>query len=122
MSDRAPSALIDPAELATCLRVLDALRASSVDDPARVAVERASSHLQKSAKKKRRAARHVERRAREQALDGLTGRVQLQEDHRTLERDRTPEGSVGELPGERVCYVCKARYRAVDAFYHLLMS
>lgn len=134
-------------ELATCLAVLEALHDLPPDDPTYLRVERAVAHLSKSAKKKRRRARKNASQRRDRAVLESAERVVMHRTGRlgTGSADssgalQAPEGSgspgavgspgprdpsgtpgsAGTLRRSRRCYVCKARYHQVHAFYHTL--
>lgn len=88
------------AELASCLEVLEALRALPPEDPRYVEVERAAAHLTKSAKKKRRLARKRAARAADRAL---------------LLEPPAPPAPAARLHNQRRCFACQSGYRVVDA-------
>jgi NAD(P)-dependent dehydrogenase (short-subunit alcohol dehydrogenase family) len=115
---------IDPARLEACLRVLAEAEALPVDHPDAIAVRRATAGLFKTVKERRRA----ERRAAVLAADGAvtaataTGAPgRIDDETRGLPLRPAANGrSAGTLQRARACYVCKRRYREVDAFYHQL--
>ncbi|GAB7046809.1 SDR family NAD(P)-dependent oxidoreductase [Catenuloplanes indicus] len=107
-------------EVAAALRVLAALTVDPAD-PALAEVRAAVDVAYRAGKKQRKAARHTERRAHDRALLASATRF----------RDENPSPAVQtpqhhdhhqerRLYGGRRCYVCKQRYRDVDADYHLL--
>lgn len=120
-----PSQEFSQAELKTCLDVLDALHRMAPDHPAYLAVERAAAHLTKSAKKKRRLTRKQTKRVRDRELLESAERVAMNRQGRLGSAQQAPP-SGPDSPGERelgrrrLCYVCKAAYRRVHAFYHAL--
>jgi len=115
---------IDPADLAVCLRVLDEARALPEDHPDAVAVRRAASGVYKAVRKQRRVAARQAVLANDQAVTAATatgapGRI----DDETAGIPLTSSArgaSAGTLIDPRACYICKERYRIVDAFYHQL--
>ncbi|WP_307872985.1 SDR family NAD(P)-dependent oxidoreductase [Paractinoplanes ovalisporus] len=108
--------MLDGDEVEAALRVLGEVRALPVDDPVRMRVQRAVDGLLKDAQKQRRADRRRRTAAGDRAVVAATATGDL----------GRPEGVpvVGGDPGvtrrDRRCYVCRARYRVVDAFYHAL--
>jgi NAD(P)-dependent dehydrogenase (short-subunit alcohol dehydrogenase family) len=121
-SDAEPG--IDPTDLQTCLRVLAALDELPVEHPDSVAVRRATAAVFKTVKLRRRAQRRAAVLANDAAVTaatatGAAGRI----DDETQGRPLAP-GAGGDRAGTllqaRGCYVCKARYHEVDAFYHQL--
>jgi NAD(P)-dependent dehydrogenase (short-subunit alcohol dehydrogenase family) len=115
---------IDPADLDTCLRVLAELDALPVEHPDAVAVRHATSALFKTVKLRRRAERRAAVLASDRAVTAATatgapGRID--DETRGLPLVSGANGaSAGTLLQARGCYVCKRRYREVDAFYHQL--
>ena len=99
---------ISDAELADCLRVLEASRALEPDDPRFLALEQAAAHLRKQAKKRRKVARRQATAAHDRAA---RARATLGGDH-----DEGPSQTARRRP----CYVCKQPYQQVHDFYHLL--
>ncbi len=105
------------AQLQGCLQVLDALRGLDPLDPDYLAVERAAAHLIKGAKKKRRLARRRAAVQRDRAL--VEQAVTAREDRAEPEASGAEAGrTLGGLHNQRRCYVCKAPYRSIHAFYH----
>jgi NAD(P)-dependent dehydrogenase (short-subunit alcohol dehydrogenase family) len=106
-------ALLSPRAIADAIAVIDAVRTLDPDDPLYVAIERAASHLNKTAKKKRKLARKHESRARDREA--------------TLGSERAasyfaaePSAEPRALRRARSCYVCKQPFRQLHAFYHML--
>jgi NAD(P)-dependent dehydrogenase (short-subunit alcohol dehydrogenase family) len=96
--------------------VLDALRMLDPLDPRFVAVQRAAAHLTKHAKQQRRLARR---------RDGVRVDRQAAMASRRAQAYFAPAVTPSEPPPRelrraRHCYVCKAPYRALHAFYHAL--
>jgi len=115
---------IDPADLQTCLRVLAELDELPVEHPDSVAIRRATAAVFKTVKLRRRAERRAAILANDAAVTAATatgapGRI----DDETRGLPLAPgagAGGAGMLLQARGCYVCKARYHEVDAFYHQL--
>jgi NAD(P)-dependent dehydrogenase (short-subunit alcohol dehydrogenase family) len=115
---------IDPDRLQTCLDVLAELDELPTDHPDAVRVRMATAGVYKSVKIRRRR----EKRDAELAADGaLTASTATAAPGRIDDETRgLPIGEargaqvVGTLINPRSCYVCKQRYREVDAFYHQL--
>ncbi|MGD3110794.1 SDR family NAD(P)-dependent oxidoreductase [Streptomyces sp. YGL11-2] len=121
---RADGAGIDAERMAVCLSVLEELDTIPVDHPDAITIRRATAGIYRTVKQRRR----QERRATKTAND-----KQVTEATATGAADRIDDETLGvaltssvtsELAGilerPRCCYVCKARYVEVDAFYHQL--
>ncbi len=116
--------VIDPDELATCLRVLSQVDDLPPEHPDAVTVRRATAGIWKSVRLRRRAEK---RRADAEADAAVTAATATGAPGRTDDETRgiplvsSADGaSAGELRTARGCYVCKRRYTVVDAFYHQL--
>jgi hypothetical protein len=114
-AERKNGSVISDADLRHALSVLEVACVLAPDDPQRVALERATVQLVKSAKKKRRLARKRARRAEDVARLEGTG----------LRRGVADEEIVDEQPAERLhhtrhCYICNAPYRQLHTFYDTL--
>ncbi|MCX4757908.1 SDR family NAD(P)-dependent oxidoreductase [Kitasatospora purpeofusca] len=120
---------ITPEELAAFSRTLGRLRALPIGDRTRLHAERQLSSFHRESRKQRR----QEERAGILAADAellaatATGAPDRREDAPLAPAPVTPaspapvgSAPLGELRGGRRCYVCKQRYREVDAFYHML--
>ena len=115
---------LDPAELATCLRVIAQAESLPPEHPDAVAVRRATARIFKSVKN----ARRVERRDAISAADkavvaatatGAPGRID--DETEGIPLVSTAAGALaGVLRRARPCYGCKRDYVEVDAFYHQL--
>jgi NAD(P)-dependent dehydrogenase (short-subunit alcohol dehydrogenase family) len=115
---------IDPARLQTALDVLRELDDLPTDHPDAVRIREATAGVYKSVKVRRR------REAREAVLandNAVTASTATAAPGRIDDETRgLPIGEargaqvVGTLLNARSCYVCKQRYRDVDAFYHQL--
>jgi len=119
-----PDGGIDPEDLAAYLRVLARMDELPVEHPDAVAVRRATARVFKTVKERRRAERRAAIRANDQAVTGATatgapGRLD-DETHGLPLVSAATGAHAGELVRARGCYVCKTRYRRVDAFYHQL--
>ncbi|MCW2967718.1 MAG: family NAD(P)-dependent oxidoreductase [Solirubrobacteraceae bacterium] len=117
-------ARIDPAELEVCLRVLREAEGLDPEDPDAIAVRRATASLFKAVKEQRRATRRAAVRENDDAVTAATatgapGRIDDETEGRPLAPSAT-SSTAGTLVRARACYVCKQRYRIVDAFYHQL--
>jgi NAD(P)-dependent dehydrogenase (short-subunit alcohol dehydrogenase family) len=115
---------IDPDRLADALGVLAEVEQLPTEHPDAVAVRRAIGRLFKTVKEQRRAERRSAIRANDQAVTAATatgapGRIDDETQGLALSSSATGERA-GVLLRARACYVCKQRYREVDAFYHQL--
>ncbi len=111
---------IDPAELDLALRVLAAAETLPIEHPDALAVQRATARLYKQVKRRRRTERRGALAAHDAAVTaatatGAAGRI----DDETQGLELRAQAG-GTLRRARACYVCKARYTRVDAFYHQL--
>ncbi|MDO2379153.1 SDR family NAD(P)-dependent oxidoreductase [Rhodococcus ruber] len=115
---------IDPADLATCLRVLSLVGELDADHPDSVAVQRAVGHMFKKLKRLRRnEARRAKVAADRQVLATTATGSPTRIDDETAGialSSNAPGASAGTLIRPRACYVCKDKYTRVDAFYHQL--
>ncbi|HEY5429370.1 MAG TPA: SDR family NAD(P)-dependent oxidoreductase [Solirubrobacteraceae bacterium] len=115
---------IDPDDLAAYLRVLARLDELPVEHPDAVAVRRATASVFKTVKERRRAERRAAILANDEAVTAATATGapgRLDDETRGLPLVAGADGAhAGELLRARGCYVCKTRYRRVDAFYHQL--
>jgi NAD(P)-dependent dehydrogenase (short-subunit alcohol dehydrogenase family) len=115
---------IDPASLDICLRVLAEVDALPVDHPDAVRVRLATARIYKSVKERRRKERQDAVTAADQAVTAATatgapGRIDDETKGLALVPG-TDAPLAGTLNRARACYICKERYREVDAFYHQL--
>ncbi|MEV4481877.1 SDR family NAD(P)-dependent oxidoreductase [Micromonospora coxensis] len=115
---------IDPSRLETCLSVFEALEALPSDHPDVVRVQRATAKLYKVIKQRRREERRDALLAADRAVTAATatgapGRIDDETQGIPL-ASPTVGATAGTLHHPRGCYVCKQRYREVDAFYHQL--
>jgi NAD(P)-dependent dehydrogenase (short-subunit alcohol dehydrogenase family) len=116
--------MIDPSDLEVCLRVLSEVDAFPVEHPDAVTIQRATAGLYKTVKRLRRAERREAVLANDQAVTAATatgapGRID--DETRGLPLvSSVRTATAGTLLQARACYVCKTRFREVDAFYHQL--
>ncbi|MEH0844908.1 SDR family NAD(P)-dependent oxidoreductase [Micromonospora sp. CPCC 205711] len=115
---------IDEDELATCLRVFEALEELPTEHPDVVRVQRATARLYKMIKQRRREERRDAILAHDRAVTAATatgapGRIDDETQGIPLSTP-TSGATAGTLINPRGCYICKERYREVDAFYHQL--
>ncbi|MFF5180561.1 SDR family NAD(P)-dependent oxidoreductase [Micromonospora sp. NPDC000316] len=115
---------IDRSRLETCLSVFAALEALPPDHPDVVRVQRATARLYKVIKQRRREERRdailaADRAVTEATATGAPGRIDDETQGIPL-ASPTSGTTAGVLHNPRGCYVCKQRYREVDAFYHQL--
>ncbi|MBL3670034.1 SDR family NAD(P)-dependent oxidoreductase [Streptomyces sp. M2CJ-2] len=116
---------IDPERLAVCLEVLAELDALEVDHPDAIKVRRATSHIYRTVKQRRRQERRAAKTAHDKAVTEATATGSAEriddETEGILPSSRTEEGQIaGILQRPRSCYICKQRYVEVDYFYHQL--
>ncbi|MFC4128169.1 SDR family NAD(P)-dependent oxidoreductase [Nocardia rhizosphaerae] len=115
---------IDPAELATCLRVLEQAGQLEKDHPDSIAVQRAVGHMFKKLKQRRRVEAREQVAAADRAVIAATATGSPQRiDDETAGipiSSASTGASAGTLLRARPCYICKQRYTQVDAFYHQL--
>ncbi|MEO8968520.1 MAG: SDR family NAD(P)-dependent oxidoreductase [Solirubrobacteraceae bacterium] len=115
---------IDPDDLAAYLRVLARLDELPIEHSDAVAVRRATASVFKTVKERRRAERRAAILANDEAVTAATATGapgRLDDETRGLPLVSVANGThAGELLRARGCYVCKTRYRRVDAFYHQL--
>ena len=115
---------IDADRLADALRVLAEAEQLPSEHPDAVAVRRATGRLFKAVKEERRAERRAAIAANDRAVTaatatGAAGRIDDETQGLPL-GSRAAGERAGTLLRARACYVCKQRYREVDAFYHQL--
>ena len=115
---------IDPEQLAVALEVLERVEALPVDHPDAVAVRRATGRIFKTLKERRRAARKAATQANDRVVLAATATAapgRIDDETRGIPISGEATGArAGTLLRARPCYVCKAKYTAVDAFYHQL--
>jgi NAD(P)-dependent dehydrogenase (short-subunit alcohol dehydrogenase family) len=115
---------IDPADLATALRVLEQLPALDADHPDIQTVKRATGRMYKQVRKARRREAKAPQVEHDEALLAQTATgspMRIDDETKGILLTVPPVGAtVGELLKPRGCYICKADYTTVDAFYHWL--
>ena len=123
-SDQGTGIGIDRDRLEICLAVLDELHKVPEDHPDHVAVRRATARMFKSVKKHRRAQIRDAVAAADRAVIGATATgspTRIDDETQGIALVSTVAGaSAGTLITPRACYICKAKYQQVDAFYHQL--
>jgi NAD(P)-dependent dehydrogenase (short-subunit alcohol dehydrogenase family) len=115
---------IDPAELATVLKVLRELSEFDEEHPDFITVRQATAKFFKAVKKERR----LDRRARiadaDRAVVAATATGapdRIDDETRGIPlATRVEQPTAGTLLKPRNCYICKKPYTQVDAFYHQL--
>ncbi|MEO7071251.1 MAG: SDR family NAD(P)-dependent oxidoreductase [Nostocoides sp.] len=115
---------IDPADLATALRVLDELAELPAGHPDIHTVKRATGRMYRRIRKTRRAdARRPDQEADAEVLARTaTGSpMRIDDETRGIPLVSNSKGAhAGQLSKARGCYICHADYTSVDAFYHWL--
>ncbi|MET8811265.1 SDR family NAD(P)-dependent oxidoreductase [Streptomyces sp. NPDC004549] len=116
---------IDPERLAVCLSVLEELDRIDVDHPDAIAVRRATSHIYRTVKQRRRQERRAAKTAHDRAVTEATATGSAEriddETEGILPTSKVEAGRIaGILQRPRSCYTCKTRYVEVDYFYHQL--
>jgi NAD(P)-dependent dehydrogenase (short-subunit alcohol dehydrogenase family) len=122
--DTVQAAGIDPVRLAIALGVFEELDNLPVDHPHAIAVRRATARLYKTVKMRNRKEKRSSVVAADEAVTAATatgapGRIDDETQGLALTTSTTAP-IVGVLGKARACYICKERYRDVDAFYHQL--
>ncbi|GLZ79655.1 oxidoreductase [Actinorhabdospora filicis] len=115
---------IDPARMEICMSVLAEVRELPGDHPDSIAVRRATAGIYKAVKQgrrrdKRAAVTAADAEVTSRTATGAPDRIDDETQGVLLEATATSE-TVGFLQRARSCYICKDRYREVDAFYHQL--
>lgn len=115
---------IDPERLAVCLSVLDELDKLDVDHPDAITVRRATAGIYRTVKQRRRQERRAAKTAHDKAVTESTATGSAERIDDETQGLLPSSSTVGEIAGilqrPRSCYICKARYVEVDAFYHQL--
>lgn len=115
---------IDPERLALCLSVLAELDQIDVDHPDAVTVRRATAGVYRTVKQRRRQERRAAKTAHDRAVTEATATGSAERIDDETEGLLPSSSVTGEIAGilrrPRSCYICKARYVEVDAFYHQL--
>ncbi|ARF59070.1 SDR family oxidoreductase [Streptomyces gilvosporeus] len=121
---RAEGAGIDAERMAVCLGVLEELDALPLEHPDAITIRRATAGIYRKVKQRRRSERRAAKTANDRAVTAATAtgaadRIDDETQGLALTSSVTTE-IAGILERPRCCYVCKARYVEVDAFYHQL--
>jgi NAD(P)-dependent dehydrogenase (short-subunit alcohol dehydrogenase family) len=122
----APTGLqqIDPDDLATALRVLEQLPELDAGHPDIETVKRATGRMYKRVRKTRRREALRPQVEHDEAVIALTATgspMRIDDETRGIPLVSSVRGAhAGELIKPRGCYICKAEYTLVDAFYHWL--
>ena len=115
---------IDPDRLEQCLQVIEELAALPPEHPDTVRVRRATAGLYKDVKIRRRRERQAAVTAADAAVTAATATGapdRIDDETRGIPLvPGTTAPLAGTLQRARSCYICKERYRTVDAFYHQL--
>jgi NAD(P)-dependent dehydrogenase (short-subunit alcohol dehydrogenase family) len=116
---------IDPAELERCLRVLAQAEQLPIGHPDALTLQRATAKIYKTVRTRRRSERRTaitaaDERVTNRTATGAAGRIDDETQGLSLSSKAQEGTSAGTLLRPRACYVCKARYTRVDAFYHQL--
>ncbi len=115
---------IDPAELETVVKVLGRLHDLPSDHPDVRTVKHAASHMYKALKQTRRLRKREAEAAADRAVIEATATgsaLRIDDETRGIPLVSSVVGDfAGELIKSRGCYICKADYTLVDAFYHWL--
>ncbi len=115
---------IDPADLATALRVLAQMPQVDETHPDYIAVRRATAKMFKDVKKVRRLEIRAEIAAADRAVIAATATGasdRIDDETRGVPiSSSTSAATAGTLLKARNCYICKQLYTRVDAFYHQL--
>ncbi|WP_406431515.1 SDR family NAD(P)-dependent oxidoreductase [Streptomyces sp. NBC_01589] len=108
-------------DLAAFDRLVGRLRALPADAPARLRAEQVAASFTRDGRLGRRKIRGEQQIVADAAVTSATatGAADRREDA-PLDSGAVPVRPAGTLARARRCYICKTRYRQVDAFYHLL--
>ncbi len=116
---------LDPTDLETALRVLEAANQLAPEHPDKVALQRATGKLYKTVKKQRRdIAKQTIRTADNAVIAATATGAPTRIDDETQGLDLRPGAAQGPFAGRLIkahaCYICKVEYVEIDAFYHQL--
>jgi NAD(P)-dependent dehydrogenase (short-subunit alcohol dehydrogenase family) len=114
---------IDPERMKIALEVLHELDGLDPEHPDAVAIRRATAHIYKSVKVRRRSEKRAAITAADEAVTNRTAtgaKDRIDDETAGIPLAARDSGVVGQLQRARACYICKQRYRDVDAFYHQL--
>lgn len=115
---------IDPDDLAVTLRVLEQLPTLPSGHPDIQTVKRAASRMYKHVRKARRREERAPQIAHDEAVLARTATgspLRIDDETKGIPLVSSAPGAyAGELLKPRGCYICKADFTLVDAFYHWL--
>jgi len=115
---------IEPDDLATTLRVLDAMAELDETDPDFIAVRRATARMFKEVKRERRRELREAAAAADAAVIAATATGapdRIDDETRGIPLETRAAAPVaGVLTRAHDCYICKQPYTVIDAFYHQL--
>ncbi|GAA4718388.1 SDR family NAD(P)-dependent oxidoreductase [Pedococcus ginsenosidimutans] len=115
---------IDPDDLATALRVLEQLPDLDAGHPDIETIKRATGRMYKRVRKTRRREALRPQVEHDEAVIARTATgspMRIDDETRGIPLVSSVRGAhAGELIKPRGCYICKAEYTLVDAFYHWL--
>lgn len=115
---------IDPADLATTLRVLSTLHELDHEHRDFIAVRHATAHMFRAVKVHRRLTKRAEVAEADKAVIEATATGspdRIDDETRGVNISSSTEAPfAGELTRAQACYICKQPYTLVDAFYHQL--
>ncbi|GAA5028186.1 SDR family NAD(P)-dependent oxidoreductase [Microbacterium fluvii] len=123
-AESAPTRIIDPADLATTLRVLESMAGLDETHPDFIAVRRGTAQMFRAVKRHRRreireAAAAADRAVVAATATGAPDRIDDETRGIPISTSTTAP-TAGTLRKARDCYICKQPYTVVDAFYHQL--
>ncbi len=115
---------IAPEDLATALRVLEQLPSLDAGHPDIETIKRATGRMYKRVRKSRRRAARQPQVDHDEAVLARTATgspMRIDDETKGIALVSAARGAhAGELMKPRGCYICKAEYTLVDAFYHWL--
>jgi NAD(P)-dependent dehydrogenase (short-subunit alcohol dehydrogenase family) len=115
---------IDPERMRLVLEALAELSELPVDHPQAIELRRATSDVYREVKRRRRQERRTAKTENDRAVTERTATgaaTRIDDETQGLHLTSGATGAIaGILERPRSCYVCKARYVEVDAFYHQL--
>jgi NAD(P)-dependent dehydrogenase (short-subunit alcohol dehydrogenase family) len=115
---------VEAEELEVCLRVIAELNELPIEHPDAIVVQQAVAKLFKTVKQRRKNERREAVLAADRAVTAATATAapgRIDDETQGLPLTSSTRGALaGTLIEARACYICKERYRDVDAFYHQL--
>ena len=118
-----PQPGVDPERLAEAIALIGEVSELPPEHPDVVAMQRATAGLFKTVKERRRRERRdaiLEHDAAVTAKTATGAPGRIDDETAGILLQATETGTVGTLKQPRGCYICKARFVEVDAFYHQL--